>query len=137
MARKPTGNALGRPTKFTDEVKSAIVRMLGMGLYRDTAATIAGVTPIQLCRVLARGQRECEGPWFNFRQDVIRAEAQAEGGIVTRILSEDNSPNLRWYLACKWPEKYGGVKHLLKAMDAKLANLEEMARRQQAGAAPG
>jgi transposase len=55
------------PSKFTEEVRRAVIDALAVGASRRTAATIAGVSPSQVTRWLARGEHAREGTrWHEF-----------------------------------------------------------------------
>lgn len=86
------------PSKFTEEVRRAVIDALAVGASRRTAATIAGVSPSQISRWLARGERAREGTrWHEFYLRATQAEAAPRMralGVIYRELP--NRPDLAW-----------------------------------------
>ncbi len=69
---------MARATKLTPERGERIEKAVRAGNYLDSAARSAGVHPSTLYRWLQRGDEETEGIYYDFAQEVRRAEAEAE-----------------------------------------------------------
>jgi len=71
-------NKGGRPTKFTDDVKSKILAAIRGGNYIETAAAWAGVNKTTLYAWLKQGAAEEAGDYRRFSDAVAEALAHAE-----------------------------------------------------------
>ena len=83
---------MARPTKLTPERRDRIVKAMGAGNYLEAAARSAGVHPSTVYRWLERAEREPDGLYRDFAEEVRRAEADAEVhavAIVRRAMAED------------------------------------------------
>lgn len=70
------GAMAGRQTKLTPAVQKRIVTMIRKGTPRGRAAELAGVHQATFFRWMAEGDREEEGIHREFREAVLRAEAE-------------------------------------------------------------
>jgi len=68
---------VGRPSLLVPERHKAIVAAIRAGAYDWVAAQANGVDPTTLILWMHRGEREGEGPYFEFFKDVRTARAQA------------------------------------------------------------
>jgi len=91
----------GRPTKFNSERARVICERLAEGWTRKAAAEASGVDYATFARWLA-GDTEsiCEAELCEFREQITRAEAEAEGRM-TRAISQAASDG-DWRAAESW-----------------------------------
>lgn len=68
---------VGRPSLLVPERHKAIVAAIRAGAYDWVAAQANGVDPTTLILWMRRGEREGDGPYFEFFKDVRMARAQA------------------------------------------------------------
>src|SRR3954452_12107974 len=69
---------MARPTKLTADVHSRIMQAIRAGNYAEAACRAAGIAPSTFYRWLERGEREQEGIYREFHDELRRAEAEAE-----------------------------------------------------------
>ncbi|MBI4815196.1 MAG: helix-turn-helix domain-containing protein [Deltaproteobacteria bacterium] len=68
----------GRPTKLTAALGRRVIRLVGTGVFLETAAAYAGVSRSTLYEWLRRGAEEAEGLFAEFRAGIDIAVAKAE-----------------------------------------------------------
>jgi len=85
---KPTGNTKvpgvlphGRPTKLTQEVQDRFLEALRVGNFYEACCGYAGIDYGTLRQWMIKGGQGKQ-PYANFRQAVLKAEADAEARIV-------------------------------------------------------
>lgn len=139
---------MARPSKLTAEVQGRIVAAIRAGNYAEAAAQSAGISASTLYRWLARGELEASGPFRQFREAVVLAEAEAEVhavAVIRRAMPDDWRAALA-YLERRHPGRWrqrqttelvgrdggpirtqhaGGLE-LSRLTDAQLATLEEL-----------
>ena len=106
---RPSGPAqnVGRPSKFTDEVKSRIINLIEEGNYRKTAALAAGVSQSLFHEWLARGHRGDPG-FLEFLESVEAAEATSEVVLTRSVWDGRVDPKVALdMLARRWPTRWG------------------------------
>ena len=99
---------LGRPTKFTAEVRKKVLWALRLGNYRKTAAEYAGISERTLCVWVARGEQGEAGEYREFLDQVLEAEQTAEVralGVIHQAATKDWKA-AAWFLERKFPERY-------------------------------
>jgi transposase len=100
--------ALGRPSKLTPETQATIVEALREGLYRETAATLAGIHRDTMYGWLERG-RTGEAPYAAFSDAVEKAEAEAEQHVIREVrMGLDGWQSKAWVAERRWPRRWGG-----------------------------
>lgn len=138
---------MARPTSLTPEVQRIIVEALREGMYREVAATLAGIHRDSLFAWMARGATG-EEPFKSFSDAVKSAEAEAEREVVREARSGCEGWQARaWLAERRWPSRWGGrvratvndeLTAVLKRIEAKLdpetyAKVIDAAREDDAG----
>lgn len=122
----------GRPPKLTPEVAEKILLFLKLGNSQKAAAQAAGVSESALQKWLAQGEREGTGRFFQFLQDVRRAQAEWQSAMVKTIqqaaLGKDGK-GLKWQAAA-WLLERRDPKNWAQRTPAEGA-AEELAAQQQ------
>ncbi len=99
---------LGRPSKFTPEVRQKILWALRLGNYRRPAAEYAGISERTLGDWLMRGRDAESGPYADFYAEVLEAERAAEVralGVIQQAAKRDWKA-AAWFLERKHPERF-------------------------------
>jgi len=114
---------MGRPTKFSNEIKHKIITAIRAGNYIETASAYAGISKNTLYDWLRRGEREkqrveknprykirkSEQPFVDFSDAVEKALAEAEVRDVAIIAkaAEEQWQAAAWRLERKFPDRWG------------------------------
>lgn len=83
---------MARPTKLTADVTERVVQATRAGNYAEAACQAAGIGTSTYYRWMLRGAQEAGSPFAQFREAVLRAEAEAEVhavAIIRRAMSDD------------------------------------------------
>jgi hypothetical protein len=83
---------VARPSKFSEEVTERIVQAMRAGNYADAACQAAGIGTSTFYRWMSLGAAEPASEHGAFREQVLRAEAEAEVhavAIIRRAMAED------------------------------------------------
>lgn len=121
----------GRPTSLTPEVRAIVVEAIGRGLYRETAAQLAGVCRKTLWNWEQRGEAG-EEPFAGFFHAIKKAEAQAESDVIDGVrLGLDGWQSKAWIAERRWPHRWSGrvritVSDHVDALTAKLRSKPEL-----------
>lgn len=112
-----TKNFAGRPSKF-HLVKDKVIEAIRKGNYYEPACKAAGIDYSTFRDWLKKGEEDQKGPFFQFSQEVQKAEAEAELEIVQ--MWKDQMPQswqaARDFLARRNPERWANHEKLdLKA----------------------
>ncbi|MBE3576893.1 MAG: hypothetical protein IMX00_04305 [Limnochordales bacterium] len=101
---------MGRPTKLTPERIKILVDAVAAGNYYETACALAGITYRTFAKWREKGERAKSGIYFQFVQDLKRAEAFAEAERIKRIREAAKEGNWQadaWWLERRYPERWG------------------------------
>lgn len=104
---------MARPTKCTPKTRQVIVDALKAGLYRETAAQLAGIGVSTLYSWIERGEADIEASkrtvYAEFVEALQRGEAEGEADLLATIRESapKNWQAAAWMLERKMPEKYG------------------------------
>lgn len=123
----------GRPTTLTPEALAEFLQHLENGNYRCAAAKASGFG----MRTLQRWIREKSPEAKQFRRAMLKAEGRAETKVVsvlTLMAAEKNAQAGTWYLAHKFPDRWGSQRELVKALEQALKELK--AAREREGPPP-
>lgn len=95
------GKKIGRPSKFTEEMREQILKLIGNGNFREVAANYAGVSASSLRGWMAKDA--------DFLAAVIKAEQKAEIQMVTilMIAAKKDAKHAAWWLERKCHERWG------------------------------
>lgn len=108
---KATPRKIGRPTKFTPEVRERILIAIRAGNYIDTAAQSAGISKDTFYSWMTKGETPgAPKEYSDFTDAVKKARAEAEVNAVAIIQQAANRGNWRaaaWYLEKSFPDRYG------------------------------
>jgi hypothetical protein len=138
---------VARPSKLSPEVTERIVQAIRAGNYAEAACQSAGIGTSTFYRWMAQGAKEPASEFAVFRDEVVRAEAEAEVhavAIMRRAMGGDWRAALAYLErrhAARWRPRHqteivgrqdgpgdGGL-DLSKLSDAELATLEELTSR--------
>ncbi len=99
----------GRPPLLTPAVQAKLCELLASGVIIKTAAGFVGVSKATIHRWMALGRKKGSGIYRQFRQEVLRALAQAEIREVL-VINKAGPKDWRaaaWILERRWPERWG------------------------------
>lgn len=74
---------VGRPTKFTEDVRQRIIEAISIGASLPAAAAHAGVAQQSVRNWLKLGKDQAEGEYFDFLEGFTRARDKAELAAIT------------------------------------------------------
>ncbi len=100
-----------RPTKLTDRVKKNIISAIRAGLSYERAALFAGISESTFYNWKERGEREGEGIYFEFLEDLKKAEIEGEVrnlAIISKA-AEKQWQAAAWLLERRYPDLWGRV----------------------------
>jgi len=100
---------MARPTKFTLSTQTRIIEAIAGGNYYEAACASAGVDYATFRRWMQRGQKAKDGPYREFCDAILKAEAEAEVRIVAQWQQQipENWPAARDFLARRFPDRWG------------------------------
>jgi transposase len=113
----------GRPSKFAPPVCQKIVDVIRAGNFVQTAAEYAGVDRSTVYDWVRRGERERQGPYREFAEQVRKALADAEVrdlAIISKAAGEGQWQAAAWRLERKFPERYGRRHPSFELMEQRL-----------------
>lgn len=149
---KRYGNrGLGRPSKLTPETQAKFLSAIAAGAFPEVAATYAGIDRVTYFRWMERGAQERSGPYVDFRNMVMQAEAEVEllAGGTLRTAALDDSKAAVTFLKLRFGRRWrehtvqevtgaegGPIAHEIAGALASLtdADLERLARQLRAAA---
>lgn len=105
MAKRRKG---GRPSKLTPEVKKRLLDSLRLGNYYEAACAYAGIEYRTFRNWMKKGEEAKSGQFFQFFQEVNRAEMEAEARMVAQW---QNHMRHDWravkdFLARRFPDRW-------------------------------
>lgn len=74
----PIRRQSGRPSKLTTSTRRRLINAIRNGSHYEPACRAAGISFQTFRNWLSRGERERSGPFFEFFEDIKKAEADAE-----------------------------------------------------------
>lgn len=100
---------VGRPSKFTDDVKARIVKGIKLGMSYELAAQYGGVTYETFNEWRKQGQADGQGPFFDFSEDIAKAEADGLANWLQKIedASDEEWQAAAWKAERRYPHLYG------------------------------
>ena len=101
---------MGRPTKLTEEVQAAIVESIKRGCTFKAAALAAGIAEGTFFKWMKRGEQAKKGRFFEFRQAIKKAEAEAVSFAVSCIFQQRRAIGRR---------RHGGLRGDIQRIGAK------------------
>lgn len=95
--------------KLTPALQAELVKVLAIGNYVETACRYVGLKPATFWDWMKKGQDEGSGVYWEFREAMLRAEAQAEVAAIASVRRHfDRDPRAALeFLARKYPTKWG------------------------------
>ena len=126
----------GRPTAVTEEARAEFLEHLRGGNYRCAAAKAAGFSKSSLDRFLKSDDPAAP----KFREDMLRAEAYAETKVVSvlhKLANDEDTDAAKWYLARKFPDRWGEHREVGRALARALKDVEELRERLQSAQTSG
>jgi hypothetical protein len=99
----------GRPTKLTQEVHEKIVSAIQLGNYGAVAARFAGIDRCTFFSWMRKGRERKGAIYVRFAKAVRDAQALAEARAIQVIAqaANENWQAAAWYLARKYPDRWG------------------------------
>jgi hypothetical protein len=116
----------GRPSKFTEPVRAAILESVRNGAPRGVAAAAAGIAGFTLRRWLAEGKRQKRGAFRAFLCDLKKAEAEAvieRVKVITAAGDRGSWQAAAWWLERRHPQEWGVDRHRIKDLLRDLTEL--------------
>ncbi len=101
---------MGRKTKLNDARVKKVVDGISAGLPYDTACALAGITYQTFLNWMRAGEAAESGKFFEFFEEVKKAEAIAEAVHIKNIKKAGNDGIWQadaWMLERRHPEKWG------------------------------
>ncbi|MEE2709710.1 MAG: hypothetical protein VYA69_08940 [Gemmatimonadota bacterium] len=100
---------MGRPSKFTEERRKAILENLESGVSREVASMVSGVEPETLPKLMRKSEESATGTYKQFANDAIQSEATAVINMVQVIhdASERDWHASGWWMERRRPEEWG------------------------------
>lgn len=107
---------MARPTKLDKELQDRFIAAIQAGNDKKVAAQMVGIGETTLYRWLSEGSKEDADQEFReFRELVIRAEAQAEVSKVAQVTIAVNNGEWKaatWWLERKHPERWAQTQRI-------------------------
>ena len=121
---------MARPSKFSPQVRKAILDAVEAGNFRDSAARAAGVGPRTLDRWLQLGLQYPDGEYGAFRAALLAAEGKAEAALVRTIfdMARSDWKAAAWWLERKFPQRWGRFRGEFTELQRRVRELEKMVR---------
>jgi hypothetical protein len=116
----------GRPSKFTEPARAAILQSVRNGNTRRDAALAAGIEPRTFRRWLAKGRKQRRGAFCQFLSALKRAEAKAVVERVQVITAAGESGTWQaaaWWLERRYPKEWAVDRHKIKDLLRDLTEL--------------
>lgn len=102
---------MGRPTKLTLDLQAKLCKDLESGISRPAASARAGIPERTFYRWLKRGKHAASGLYWQFCQEIKKAEANLEKFHIDRLaLGLPGWQSSAWLLERKWPERWGNFR---------------------------
>lgn len=101
---------MGRPSKLTPECKKILLDAIAAGNYYETACGLAGISYRTFALWREKGERARSGVYFQFLQELKKAEAFAEAERIQRIRNAAKEGSWQadaWWLERRYPERWG------------------------------
>lgn len=131
-----TPKAVGRPSKFTEDVRTSIIDSLKAGSTYDQAALVAGIAPSTLYDWKAKGESG-EPEFSEFLEEIKTAEAKGDLDLLKRIRSASIDPKFwtaaAWILERRHPETWGKQRIDINHSGSVSLTWEQMVAKAQGG----
>ena len=116
--------SMGRPPKYTPEVAQRIVDAIAAGNFLETAAAYGGISYECFNQWIRRGERETDGIYCGFLQDVHEAKAKAEVTLVATIkkASTNDWKAAGWLLTSRYPERWSETQRIKVEVEKQLSS---------------
>lgn len=114
---------MGRPSKLTPERQQRLLDAIRAGNYYEPACVYAGIDYATFRRWMQRGEQATHGPYREFREAVLRAEAEAEIRAVALInkAMPDDWRAAQMFLERRHPERWGKREQVQAAVTGTLS----------------
>ena len=129
----------GRPTDLTPELKARILQVIRQGNYRSVACRHVGIPEARFSLWMKAGKEDPDSVYGQFRKDVLEVEALAETealGFIARAARAGDWKASAWWLARKFPERWGDMRGEVKDQGKRIAELEKQAAVHSNGRTP-
>ena len=102
---------MGRPTKLTPELQTALIKALSSGAFIEAACEYVGIDPGTYHRWMAKGAEEDTDPVYGeFREAIKAARAAVTLRMAGRVLEAADDGSWQagaWWLERSFPDQYG------------------------------
>lgn len=105
-----TPRTLGRPTKFTPDVRARIISAIRNGNTYDASANYGGISYSLLRQWIVQGEQDQAGEFLEFVEALKRAEAEAEVesvALIRRSAQDGQWQAAAWFLERRKPSEWG------------------------------
>lgn len=105
----PKHDRPGRPSKLTEDTKTALLNAIKAGLTYDLACGAAGISFQTFRNWQERGEAAKSGEYFEFLEDLKEAEGQGGQRLITlinRSANEGQWAAAAWILERRYPENF-------------------------------
>lgn len=100
----------GRPSKLNEDTKSRLLQAIRLGCTYDKACAFAGISYQTLRNWIKRGEQSTKGQYFDFVDELKKAEASAVVGWLAHIekAAKDGTwQAAAWKLERRYPREWG------------------------------
>jgi hypothetical protein len=121
---------------LTPEIQQRLVAAIKAGNYHHAACRFANVAYRTFTRWMAKGRKAKRGPFRDFRDAILRAEAEAETAAVAgwKASMPSHPAEYRHFLAKRWPQRWSEKRRLelmgqrgrLPRLDLNIGRAEDM-----------
>lgn len=100
---------MARKTKLTDTVMKKIIEAIEKGNTYENAALLSGIAERTFYYWMEKGEKEQDGKYYQFLQEVKKANATAEqrNVIIIQDAAMDQWQAAAWFLERRNPAKWG------------------------------
>ena len=100
----------GRPSKLNEDTKGRLLQAIRLGCTYDKACSFAGISYQTLRNWIKRGEQATKGQYFDFVDELKKAEASAVVGWLAHIekaAKEGTWQAAAWKLERRYPREWG------------------------------
>lgn len=107
MSKKEVNRQPGRPTSLEPTTKKKLLYAISMGMKWDDCCSMAGICYKTFRNWITRGEKEGEGMYFQFLQELKRAQIQGKAQNIKKIMMNESWQSKAWLLERQYPNEFG------------------------------